>query len=148
MDRSAKNGHMALTDEPRFERGQEFHYWLGIAARRRREQAGVSMSQIAVLLDMNTTKGVERFERAENRATNPEWVLAAYGLALGIDPRDIVLEAAKDWKKHGSPPELPPPDERAGVRAVARVAAAARRAGSDQAAKRKAPPAARRHRAD
>lgn len=95
---------------PEYPPGETFLYWLGVAAREMREQAGVSMVAVAAALGMNTTKGVERFERAEHFPNSLEWTLAAYGQELGIDSREIVARALELWYDNGEAPSMSPAD--------------------------------------
>lgn len=102
--------------------GQTLLYWLGLEARAEREAAGISMVEIAALLGMNTTKGIERFERAENWPLSLEWTLAAYGRALAIDGRDLVSKGLARWLADGEAPTLTPMQAELEAKAAARAA--------------------------
>lgn len=119
---SGRTLYVARRELPSYPPGETLLYWLGLAARKAREDAGVSMVEIAALLGMNTTKGVERFERAENWPLSLEWTLAAYGRALGIDGRDLIDAGMALWRERGAAPTLSPSEANAAAKAAAQAA--------------------------
>jgi hypothetical protein len=81
-------------------------YWLGQAARRRRESCNVRRSAVAHLLEREVV-GIERFERGITMPRPIEQVLAVYASLCGMpDAREIFQDALDLWYANGLRPEL------------------------------------------
>lgn len=90
----------SATREP----GERFLFWLGEAAKRLREEAGLGPSSIAAKLGRREAT-VEAFEKGINNPRDLEAILAIYAESVGLDdPRDIVRDALRLWYEHGEPP--------------------------------------------
>jgi transcriptional regulator with XRE-family HTH domain len=83
---------------------QRFEFWLGATARRCREEAGLSLEDMASHMRVSKEK-VDRFEKGRTRPHSESEVVAAYAAVCGIaDPRDIYDVALRDWHEHGEAP--------------------------------------------
>ena len=83
---------------------QRFEYWLGATARRCREEAGLSLEDMASHMRVSKEK-VDRFEKGRTRPHSESEVVAAYAAVCGIaEPRDIYDVALRDWYEHGDAP--------------------------------------------
>lgn len=90
--------------------GQRFDHWLGLTARRCREDAGLSLEDVGSRLAVSKEK-LDRFEKGRTRPHNEGAVLAGYAAVCGIgDPRDLYALALRDWIENGEAPvaELEP----------------------------------------
>ena len=84
--------------------GQRFEYWLGATARRCREEAGLTLEDMASHMRVSKEK-MDRFEKGRTRPHAESEVVAAYAAACGIpEPRDIYEVALRDWYEHGEAP--------------------------------------------
>ena len=91
--------------------GDKFLFWLGEAALRLREEAGLGPSAVAAKLGKREGT-VEAFEKGINMPRNLEAMLAAYAEVTGLsDSRDIIRDALRLWYEHGEAPTLSPPAE-------------------------------------
>ncbi len=88
---------------------QRYEYWLGATARRCREDAGLSLEDMASHMRVSKEK-IDRFEKGRTRPHDEGEVVAAYASICGIpEPRDIYEVALRDWYRHGEPP-MPGPE--------------------------------------
>lgn len=91
--------------------GQRLFFWIGQAAKARREDAGLRLEAIAA----ETGHGKETLDRFEKGRTRPhelEVMLVGYAKLTGLeDPRDIVAQAVRLWYENGVNPALAPPAE-------------------------------------
>jgi transcriptional regulator with XRE-family HTH domain len=84
--------------------GQRFEYWLGATARRLREEAGLSLEDMASRVHASKEK-LDRFEKGRTRPHNESEVVAGYAEVCGIaDARDVYALALDDWNAHGQAP--------------------------------------------
>lgn len=114
---SDTKGQVDRSPVPPYPLGQRLLFWLGQTCRQMREEAGIKMPAIAVILNRSDTKPLERLERAEHWPQSVEELLAAYGEVLDVDPRVFFVRALDDWQRYGEAPQLastlPPPEEEA-----------------------------------
>lgn len=97
--------------------GDKLLFWLGEAALRLREEAGLGPSAVAAKLGKREGT-VEAFEKGVNMPRNLEAMLAAYAEVVGLnDSRDIIRDALRLWYEYGEAPTLTSPAEGEGAQA-------------------------------
>ena len=79
-------------------------FWLGKVCREAREQREIKRVHIAARLDVNE-QTIGRFE-AGRPSRDQDLVVAAYGDVLGLDARELWLDAARRYYEEGKRPTL------------------------------------------
>jgi transcriptional regulator with XRE-family HTH domain len=83
---------------------QQFEYWLGATARRLREEAGLSLEDMASRMHASKEK-LDRFEKGRTRPHNESEVVAGYAEVCGIaDARSVYALALEEWNARGQAP--------------------------------------------
>ena len=88
--------------------GQRLSFWIGQAAKARREEAGIRLEAVAADTQVGK-ETVDRFEKGRTRPQGLEEMLVAYAKLTGLDdPREIVVAAVRLWYDAGVNPALDP----------------------------------------
>jgi transcriptional regulator with XRE-family HTH domain len=88
--------------------GQRLFFWIGQAAKARREDAGIRLEGTAAEIGVGK-ETVDRFEKGRTRPHELEAMLVGYAKLTGLeDPRDIVAQAVRLWYEAGVNPALSP----------------------------------------
>lgn len=99
--------------------GQTLRYWLATTMRQAREDAGVTMSEIAGTLKVSEST-VSRFEKALSWPYQIDSYLAAYAEFVDVDDaREFYEKALRRWRKEGERPTLVAETASGRVRAAA-----------------------------
>ncbi len=85
--------------------GEKMCAFLALEAKEARERAGISAEGVAYLAQRNPTT-VYRFELGDSYGEDPDRLVAAYALAVGIDGRNLWAKALARWRKDGEAPSL------------------------------------------
>jgi transcriptional regulator with XRE-family HTH domain len=91
--------------------GQRLFFWIGQAAKARREDAGLSLEKVAAEIGLGK-ETVDRFEKGRTRPHELEAMLVGYATLTGLDdPRDIAAQAVRLGYEAGVNPAVAPPAE-------------------------------------
>jgi hypothetical protein len=92
--------------------GQRLFFWIGQAAKARREDAGIRLEGMAAEIGRGK-ETLDRFEKGRTRPQELEAMLVGYAKLTALqDPRDIVADGVRLWYDAGvSPAEEPPNDD-------------------------------------
>lgn len=86
--------------------GQHLSFWIGQAAKRAREDAGLSLEAVAADLKLGK-ETLDRFEKGQRQTRGLERILVAYAQLAGVpDARDIVAQAVRLWYESGFDPAV------------------------------------------
>lgn len=84
--------------------GSRLSYWIGRTLKRTREEAGISVSDIARPLGIENIT-ITRLEAGKRFGRDMDRYIAGYAFVLGLeDGRELWKRALADYYRHGTPP--------------------------------------------